>query len=314
MELEEKAKMWGGIVTTIFHILLFLLLLFVCFEHITPKEEDGVPVSMGAPDMGGNDLFEPTPEAEVPEVAQAHPVAPPTPVAPAPAVAPQVETQTLEQTVAVPTAKKKVEKTSTQSNAAEEEKRKQQDLQRKQELQKQKELAAEQARLKAEAEAKRKAELEAEAKKKAEQEAIRKKANNAANVFKKNTSAQGNGTDANSNGTGSGSKPGTQGAANGSTGGGMGGNGNIWSLAGRQIQGTLPRPAYTVNEEGYIIVDIAVDNDGNVVSAEIKKSFGITSPALRNAAINAAKKAKFSKKDGFKTNQKGTITYNFKLQ
>ncbi|MCQ2208336.1 MAG: cell envelope integrity protein TolA [Paludibacteraceae bacterium] len=317
MQLEEKAKVWGGTCTVLFYILLLLLLLFCCFEHVEVKEEDGVPVSMGMPDMGGNDLFEPTPESEVQEVAQQAPAQAPTPApaTPAPAVAPNVATQDLEQTAAVPASKKKQEKTSTQPNAAEEEARKQKELQRQEEIRKQKELAAEQARIKKEEEARKKAEAEALAKKKAEEDAIRQKASNMANVFKKNT-ASGNGTDANSSGVGNGSKPGVQGSPNGTPGGagGQGGKGNVWSLEGRQIVGTLPRPSYTVNEEGYVIVDITVDNDGNVVGAEIKKSFGITSPALRNAALQAAKKAKFSNKSGGHFNQHGTITYNFKLR
>lgn len=317
MQLEEKAKVWGGTCTVLFYILLLLLLLFCCFEHVEVKEEDGVPVSMGMPDMGGNDLFEPTPESEVQEVAQQAPAQAPTPApaTPAPAVAPNVATQDLEQTAAVPASKKKQEKTSTQPNAAEEEARKQKELQRQEEIRKQKELAAEQARIKKEEEARKKAEAEALAKKKAEEDAIRQKASNMANVFKKNT-ASGNGTDANSSGVGNGSKPGVQGSPNGTPGGagGQGGKGNVWSLEGRQIVGTLPRPSYPDTEEGYVIVDITVDNDGNVVSADIKKSFGITSPALRNAALQAAKKAKFSNKSGGHFNQHGTITYNFKLR
>lgn len=314
MQLEEKAKVWGGTFTVLFYILLLLLLLFCCFEHVEVKEEDGVPVSMGMPDMGGNDLFEPTPETEVQEVAQQAPAQAPTPSTPAPEVAPNVATQELEQTAAVPTSKKKQEKVSTQPDAAQEEARKQKELQRQEEIRKQKELAAEQARIKAEEAARKKAEAEALAKKKAEEDAIRQKASNMANVFKKNT-ASGNGTDANSSGVGSGTKPGVQGSPNGTPGaGGNGGKGNVWSLEGRQIVGTLPRPSYTVNEEGYVIVDITVDNDGNVIGAEIKKSFGITSPALRNAALQAAKKAKFSNKSGGHFNQHGTITYNFKLR
>ncbi|MCQ2192126.1 MAG: cell envelope integrity protein TolA [Paludibacteraceae bacterium] len=302
MQLEEKAKVCGGVATILFHILLLLVLIFVCFERIAPKEEDGVPLSMGMPDMGGEDLFEPTPESEVPEVAQTAPT--PAPADPAPAVAPNVETQTLEQTVAVPTSKKKVEKPSTQQNAADKEAQKKKEEQRQQELKRQQELAAEQARLKAIA--------EAEAKKRAEEEAIKQKAKSAANVFNKKP-ANANGTDANSSGVGSGSKPGNQGDPNGSAGGGKGGSGNRWDLAGRQIVGTLPRPSYTANEQGYVVVNITVDSEGNVIGAEVGKCVGITASSLRNAALQAAKKAKFSKHEG-RINQKGTITYNFKLQ
>lgn len=91
------------------------------------------------------------------------------------------------------------------------------------------------------------------------------------------------------------------------------GSSQRWDLAGRQIVGTLPRPSYTANEQGYVVVNITVDSDGNVVGAEIGKCVGITASSLRNAALQAAKKAKFSKHEG-RINQKGTISYYFTLQ
>lgn len=320
MNLEKKAKITGAVASFIFNTLLILLLLFLTLSKAEVQKEQGVPVSLGMPDAGGDDLFEPTPESEVPEVAEQAPTAPSTPAevappAPAEAVAPKVETQNLEETAEVPTAKKKTEKPSTMPNAAEEEARKLKELARQEELKRQKEQAAELARIKAEEEARKKAEAEALAKKKAEQEAARQKAASLANnAFKKNTSATGNGTDANSNGAGSGTKPGNNGSPDGSAGGGKGGHGNVWSLAGRNIVGTVPKPSYADNEEGYVIVNITVDRDGNVVAAELGKVFGITSPSLRQAALNAAKKAKFTSKSDAPMKQHGTIRFDFKLR
>jgi len=62
---------------------------------------------------------------------------------------------------------------------------------------------------------------------------------------------------------------------------------------------------------GKIVVEIAVDASGNVVSATIGQGTNITEASARSAALSAARKAKFTK--GERT-EIGTITYNFKLE
>lgn len=86
-------------------------------------------------------------------------------------------------------------------------------------------------------------------------------------------------------------------------------DGNTWSLDGRGLLGSMPRPAYSRNTEGYLTVEIRVNDAGEVISARIQKGT-ISDNTIRNAAIDAAKKTRFSSGKGTVT---GTITYNFKL-
>jgi colicin import membrane protein len=86
-------------------------------------------------------------------------------------------------------------------------------------------------------------------------------------------------------------------------------DGNSWSLDGRGLLGSMPRPAYSKNTEGYLTVEIRVNDAGEVISARIQKGT-ISDNTIRNAAIDAAKKTRFSSGRGTVT---GTITYNFKL-
>ena len=83
-----------------------------------------------------------------------------------------------------------------------------------------------------------------------------------------------------------------------------------WSLYGRNLLGNLASPSYQGDEEGRIVVEICVDASGTVVSAAITKGTTITNETLRNAAVTAAKKNKFSAGGGVAI---GTITYNFRL-
>lgn len=88
---------------------------------------------------------------------------------------------------------------------------------------------------------------------------------------------------------------------------------NYYSLAGRQIVGDLPAPAKGIQKEGKVVVDIMVDKDGNVVSAKVGTGTDTGEYALQQAAIAAAKKAKFNPTDK-PTLQMGKITYYFKLK
>jgi TonB family protein len=93
---------------------------------------------------------------------------------------------------------------------------------------------------------------------------------------------------------------------------GVGGYGGF-DLAGRTLgTGGLPRPAYSAQEEGKIVINITVSPQGNVISAAIGKGTNITNEAMRSSATEAARKAKFNAITG-NNNQSGTITYNYKL-
>ncbi|MDR0768472.1 MAG: energy transducer TonB [Dysgonamonadaceae bacterium] len=85
-----------------------------------------------------------------------------------------------------------------------------------------------------------------------------------------------------------------------------------FNLGGRTLSAEgLPKPAYSAQEEGSIVVNITVDPQGNVISAEIGK--GTTVSAMHESALDAARRAKFSSIDG-NNNQSGTITYKYKLK
>lgn len=149
----------------------------------------------------------------------------------------------------------------------------------------------------------RKAAEEAAKAKKAEEDAKKAQAQNAMkNLF-------GSGS-----GTGSGSTN-TQGSGDAATknpvGSGSGrSNGASWSLAGRGLNGTLSKPSYSSNAEGTVVVAIRVDQNGNVISATKGAGTNTSDQSLINAAIEAAKKAKFTAGDGVAV---GSITYVFKL-
>lgn len=88
-----------------------------------------------------------------------------------------------------------------------------------------------------------------------------------------------------------------------------------FSLAGRSVAGRLPLPAYQVQKEGKVVVEVTVDRDGNVVRANaILKGSTITDAQLIRAAEEAAKKSRFNSDGKATVMQTGTITYHFKLQ
>lgn len=152
------------------------------------------------------------------------------------------------------------------------------------------------------------AEQEAERKRR-EEDTMKKASSLMANAFGKGNSMGSKGNDN--------ADEGSSGAPEGNAetgvkeGSGMG----SWDLAGRALagDGTLPLPAYNVQEEGRVVVTITVAPDGNVVNARIHPRTNTTAKALRTAAINAAKRARFNTVGGV-NNQEGTITYYFKLK
>lgn len=94
---------------------------------------------------------------------------------------------------------------------------------------------------------------------------------------------------------------------------GRGGYGTF-SLNGRSIgEGGLPRPAYNVQDEGKVVVTITVNPAGYVIATSINRQTNTVNPALRKAAEDAAKKARFNTVSGL-NNQMGTITYYFNLK
>ncbi len=88
-----------------------------------------------------------------------------------------------------------------------------------------------------------------------------------------------------------------------------------FSLDGRNIVGTLPRPRYTSNNEGRVVVNIQVNKEGKVTAATYRASGSTTSDSrLVSEAIAAARKARFNRDAGAKFIQTGTITYIYKVR
>ena len=95
-------------------------------------------------------------------------------------------------------------------------------------------------------------------------------------------------------------------------GSGYGGYG-IFDLSERSLVRGLPRPRHNVAEEGRVVVDITVNPAGYVIATSINARTNTPSTDLRNAAMEAAQKARFNAIDGT-GNQVGTITFNFQLR
>lgn len=86
-------------------------------------------------------------------------------------------------------------------------------------------------------------------------------------------------------------------------------------LAGRSVNGTLPRPSYGVQASGKVVVDIWVDNYGNVQKAVAgAEGTTVTDKTLWQAARKAALGAHFNMSADAPAMQKGTITYIFNLK
>lgn len=92
--------------------------------------------------------------------------------------------------------------------------------------------------------------------------------------------------------------------------GSIGGTGSVLaSVSGRSVTST-PTPSYNTNDEGKVTVNVTVDKDGNVIRAYIG-SATTSSGALREAALQAARRSKFSSGS---SEAIGTITYRFILK
>lgn len=87
-------------------------------------------------------------------------------------------------------------------------------------------------------------------------------------------------------------------------------------VEGRKLlEGNIPLPEYNVQESGTVVVDIWVDNYGNVAKA-VPGGDGTTvmDKALLAAARKAALETHFNQSNDAPAMQKGTITYYFNLK
>lgn len=86
-----------------------------------------------------------------------------------------------------------------------------------------------------------------------------------------------------------------------------------YSLDGRKAS-RLPIPAYGCFGGGMVTVLIAVDNSGKVVDAKVQDETSSTDKCLRERAINAAKRSRFSTNTKAPARQHGDIVYQFIAQ
>ncbi|WP_175631077.1 cell envelope integrity protein TolA [Bacteroides acidifaciens] len=290
MDRRKKGEYIGVLGTLLVHVAVIALLILVSFTVPQPDEDaGGVPVMMGNvesargfddPSLVDVDVLDEdaaTPAETEPELPSEQ----------------DLLTQTEEETV---TLKPKTEEPKKETVKPKEV------TKPKEPVKKPEKTEAEKA-----AEAKRIAEEKAERERKAAEEAARKRV---VGAFGKGAQMEGNkGTAASGTGT-EGSKEG-----NSSTGAktGTGGYGTF-DLGGRSLgTGSLPKPAYNVQEEGRVVVNITVNPAGQVIATGINPQTNTVSSALRKAAEDAAKKARFNTVEGV-TNQTGTITYYFNLR
>ncbi len=272
-----KEKIYGFSGSALFCLLLVLLLYFMVMRTEVKRGEEGILVNFGNVDLSSG-TFEPRYQGENREAIPQEETAPPVEQSRQKDQSPPVITQNTEKTVAIPASKKEDEKKQQEARLAEAERKRVAEAQRRQ----------------------------------AEEEQQRRNAINSqvSGAFGTGTSAQGNqGTGT----TGRGNQGSTQGNSDTGAYTGVGGYGEF-ALNGRTLgSGGLPKPSYSVQEEGRIVINIIVDPKGNVILAEIGKGTNIDNATMRNSALEAARKAKFNTITG-NNNQSGTITYKYFLK
>jgi TonB family protein len=279
-----KEEIFGFIGSCIFCGLLFLILYFTVLRTEVKAGEEGVLVNFGTIDMSTG-TFEPNRGAAQSEVDA--PTPPAEPILPQPTVSkPETQTAVPQKPQAKPTTPP-ITQNIEQTAAIEAAKQKQIEQDR---------IAAEQRAAQAKA-----------AEEQRKRDAINQQVSGAFGTATGNPNQSGTGQ------TGTGIQGNPQSTSGIGSPTGSGGYGEF-NLGGRTLgPGGLPRPTYSVQEEGRIVVNITVDPRGNVIFAEIGKGTDIDNNSMRNSALEAARKAKFNNING-NNNQSGTITYKYSLR
>lgn len=290
----KRSKITGFVGTIMVHALLLALLIFYTLDRPEQQEEGGVPVMLGDTQIaqGEGQRFELT---EVDVIPQEEAVEP---MESEPVVEQPLITQTEEPSVAVKEEKPKQDKVVKPEKKVEKKEDSKVKPQPKPEVKPEKPVQQ-----------KPKEKTEAEKKAEAEKAAAKIAAGKIAGAFGKGSQMSSSGKAASGDGL-QGSPNGN--AVNGKT-SGEGGSGSF-SLDGRSLgPGGLPLPVYNVQEAGRVVVSIVVDPSGKVIGTSIHKHTNTVNAALRKAALDAAKKARFNAVDKV-DNQIGTITYYFNLK
>ena len=273
---DAKPHIIAAVGTVVAMALLFLLLYLLSISAPVRVEDEGIEITFGNADDGGG-MPNMTPLMPQPQ-AEADP-APATPSRPSDNdLMVQEDDEDL-----LALAKQREE--DAKRKAAEEELIRQQ--------------REEEARIEAERKAREKALAEKRAR---EQEAIAR-AQQAMAGFGQTTSAVGANGDNASTTNASGVKGNPVGKGFGSM------NSNTWTLHGRDCK-ALPKPAEDFNQAGRVVVNIMVNEAGDVVTVSIGDGTNISDRKTQQLALDAARRAKFTKGD---KPQRGSIVYTFKL-
>jgi len=285
---SERKK--GIIGTSILHIVILALLIFVAFVPPEPPEiEEGILVNFGT-DETGLGMIEPSAPPVQEETSPPPPAASPKVQADEPLI-----TQNDEEAPEVKKVDPEAEKKRREKLEADRKLREQIEAERKRKEQEEME------RKRIEAEQKRQADI------------MNRTRDALANSKNAGTTSKSEGE---AGGTGNQGVPtGAVDSKNRGEGGGFGNQGNIsYDLGGRGFQ-SLPKPVYEYQEEGKVVVEVSVDRSGKVTQAipGIKGSTTLNEYLLK-VAKEAALKARFDPKSDAPVIQKGTITYNFILR
>jgi len=317
--MSDRDKKYGVIGSTVFHVLVLLLLIFFGLKTI-PQEEEGILVNFGDTVLGQGEV-EPK-ESQAPPVEQKKTPPPPPKVenTPEPQTTEaepeeEVKTQDFDEAPVVKSdAQKKKEKEEKERLEKERKEREEQER-----IEREKE--EERKRIEAEIEAQRQKELaeqrareEAERKEREEKE---RQAAEARNRVSGAFSGKGSGESTSEGDTGG---SGNQGYVTGDpnsknrSGSGLGNSGNGFDLKGRSLVGRLPKPQHNSNKEGIVVIRITVDRNGIVKSADFQmKGSNTQDRELVANAKAAALRAKFNADKNANAYAQGTITYHFQL-
>jgi TonB family protein len=274
-----KEKIIGLAGSTVFCGIAALILYFTFLFTQIEAHEEGVLVNFGTVDWASG-TFEPRAEKNSPEIpAESKPNIRPEKTVAQPERNPPAITQETEPTVAIEATEREKER-----KRLEQERQEQQRQEQQRQAEEQRKREEEQKRI----------------------NAINQQMQGAFGAGETSKGSEGTASD------GSGNQGSTQGNAPVGSYVGVGGYGGF-DLRGRTLgAGGLPRPSYSGQEEGKIVISIIVNPQGNVLSAEIGRGTNITNNVMRNSALDAARKAKFNTVER-NENQSGTITYNYKL-
>lgn len=311
MDKDNVTAIFG---TVIIHLVALILLYFGVLRTFVPIDDGGIPVRFG--DFYASTVVNEPPPAAVTPASVPPATVPPqrqpatrTTTTPAPKAETKPITQNKDETVSVPETKKETPVVNEKAQNEEAERKLKEENQRKQrEAAEQKQKEENERKQREELERKQKEEAERKQREEAERKRLEAIDNRVANAF-----GSGSAQDGKPGGATTGSlDPGNPfGSANASATLGAPGIGKL-NLGNRYFIEN-PKPVYTENVAGTIVIRITVDSNGNVINALTElNGTNIADPTMRQNAENAAKRAKINKIPGG-NNESGTITYNFRL-